>query len=107
KSGEIVLERRGNTGGITCRGARGTECLAAAKLNTSAGVVKVEIDMDVRELASELEGMLAMQVGDVVLKVGSRVLEVYGTATPAAQRGKSAADFDIRKSTSNRISGVE
>src|SRR5437879_12482365 len=63
--------------------------------------------MDVRELAAELEGVLAPQVRDVVLKIGGRVLEIDGTATPAAQRGKSAADFDVRKPTSSHDAGVE
>jgi hypothetical protein len=58
--------------------------LSAAESNPAAGVVAVEIHVDVRELTPELEGVLAPQVRDVILKIGSRVLEIYGPATPAA-----------------------
>jgi len=62
--------------------------LFATELNSAALVVGVVINIDVRELAAELEAVPAPQIRDAVLKIGNRVLELRGTAAPTTMGAK-------------------
>src|SRR4029077_18887605 len=90
------------------RGIRDLRDLLAAELNPAARVGEIEIDIDVRKLDAELEGVLAPQPRDAVLKIGIRILEIDGTAAPTAQRSKRpGCDLHIRKATGSRDAGVK
>src|SRR5215469_14969712 len=69
-AGKEILERRR---------AGKTRCVVAVKLNEAAsGVVDCVREIDIRELRSELEGVIARQVRNAVLNVVVLIGEILG-----------------------------
>src|SRR5262249_27200195 len=82
--------------------------LSATELDSATRVVDVVIGVDVRELAAELQAVLASQIREIVLEVKNRVAKPGRTAAPTAQNlpGKTG-NLGTRKPTRGRDAGVE
>ncbi len=85
--------------------------LRALELDAAPRVVAEGIGLDVRELAAELQAVLAQQVGDTVLTIVKRIGSVlHGTAIPTAQQAITLTKIlqsDSRKSTVSGDACVE
>src|SRR5258708_7177889 len=64
------------------------------------------IDEDVRELDAEFQGVLAHQIGDIVLQIGIPVVPAIGSVMPGAQSLKSS-NVNNRQATKLRHARVD
>ena len=81
--------------------------LPPLEIDPAPRVVEVEIGLDVRVLDAELEGVLARQIRDTVLKIVIRVGELDWDGHANLPRGRKTSDGDSRKPTHTRDARVE